>query len=708
MRHQVPWALGLALAGQAAAQVTVTPQSVFVFPGEQRRFTARHEAGTKLGPPAPAWEWTLHDGEGRPVAGPEWGTLDAQGGYAAPQREEPQLVRVRATWPGGARPWSETTLLVLPQAFYPIRQTLAPFLQDTFSQRLPFLDLETGRRFAPAEVTAWSPAQHRQPETSGVLFAPAGRPVQVTWNPPPGAEGQLLSYRDGDQVIRKDVTGQREQELTFQGRVEAVRIEALYRQGSGWRSWDSARLVRQRGMLPAAGGDHPGHLDGTGLAARFREPFDLDTVYHDTQDGIMTDVLVSDAGSHCIRALGTPDRVTTVAGDPDQPGHRDGKALEARFHGPTFLAATSFIAARGHSTWSCAVADTGNHVVRLLGSDGTVSTLAGVTGRAGHQDGPGLQAEFLRPLGIARDHHGNLYVADQGNCVIRKITPKGMVTTVAGQPGEPGSQDGTGAAARFTTLKGLAAALHGHSRETLYVADGHAIRAISLPEAKVSTLLGVVASPGFQDARQDSLEDREAALQQPCLNDPWGLRRDDGQLSIADRGNHAFRCFSFASRTLRTLVGDPGQGGIRWGLLRDGMAPPPDARFATLAAPRSLLQTRYTREFLVTTGSRLARVDLDNTLDPLLAPPRLQGPGTMAAGPLVVTFSVGFPLAFAYTVEFVEADGTVAGTQSGDGVGFMELTAAGELVVPGSARVRLRCTSPMGLSSGAEATVQVR
>jgi hypothetical protein len=245
-------------------------------------------------------------------------------------------------------------------------------------------------------------------------------------------------------------------------------------------------------------------------------------------------------------------------------------------------------------------------------------------------------------------------------------------------------------------------------RETLYLTDGHAIRKISLPEVKVETLLGAVADRGWLEVTREPFEDRPAALLQPCLNDPWGIRWEGRTLFIADRGNHAIRAYNFPYRTLRTLAGDPGQTEFRPGLIRDGMAPPPDAGYAALAAPRSLISCKSALAFLVPTGSCLTRLDLDGILDPMLEPPRLECPGAMEAGPLMVTFSVATHLPYDYTLDFLEADGKLGKRVRGQGVAHFEQTVPGELLESGTGKVQLRCVNMTGISTGSETTVQVR
>src|SRR5690606_13331021 len=122
-----------------------------------------------------------------------------------------------------------------------------------------------------------------------------------------------------------------------------------------------------------------------------------------------------------------------------------------------------------------------NHRIRKITTDGTVSTLAG--GTAGFADGPGNEAKFNQPIDVAVDREGNVYVADNMNHRIRKITPDGEVTTLAGSTA--GYADGSGATAQFQSPSGLEVDDSG----TLYVADrnNHRIRQISA-DGTVTTL----------------------------------------------------------------------------------------------------------------------------------------------------------------------------------------------------------------------------
>jgi sugar lactone lactonase YvrE len=138
-------------------------------------------------------------------------------------------------------------------------------------------------------------------------------------------------------------------------------------------------------------------------------------------------------------------------------------------------------------------ADTGNNVIRKLTSDGVVTTLAGRAGIAGHLDGQGTLAEFAAPEALAVDANGNIFVADTGNSIIREITPGGLVSTLAGDPGVPGSSDGTGPAAKFNHPRGVAV----DSGGIVYVSDfgNNSVRIIS-PDHAVATISGAqIAEP---------------------------------------------------------------------------------------------------------------------------------------------------------------------------------------------------------------------
>jgi sugar lactone lactonase YvrE len=133
------------------------------------------------------------------------------------------------------------------------------------------------------------------------------------------------------------------------------------------------------------------------------------------------------------------------------------------------------------------IADSSNSLIRKITSAGVVTTFAGSASMPGSNDGVGTAASFNTPNGLAMDSAGNLLVTDSGNYTIRKITPAGVVTTLAGAAGMSGSEDGKGSAARFDYLSGVTVDGAGNA----YVADlgNNAIRRIT-PAGVVTTVVG--------------------------------------------------------------------------------------------------------------------------------------------------------------------------------------------------------------------------
>ena len=182
-----------------------------------------------------------------------------------------------------------------------------------------------------------------------------------------------------------------------------------------------------------AGDGHVGWRDGAASQAQFADPYGLAYDPHGT-------LYVSDGGdNNRLRALRPDGTVVTLAGGVE--GFQDGQGAAARFNTPSGLALDA--------TGNVYVADTGNHAIRKVTPEGRVTTLAG-TGLPGFRDGPGAQAQFDGPMGLAIDKAGRMIVADAYNDRIRAITPDGQVTTLAGGP-SPGDADGPGAQARLDT-----------------------------------------------------------------------------------------------------------------------------------------------------------------------------------------------------------------------------------------------------------------
>ncbi|SEL86829.1 Sugar lactone lactonase YvrE [Aquimarina amphilecti] len=253
-----------------------------------------------------------------------------------------------------------------------------------------------------------------------------------------------------------------------------------------------------------AGGSLAGITDGTGIDARFNNPRDI-TV--DAQGN----VYVAGGNGHRIRKITSNGIVTTLAGSIE--GSNDGTDSNAQFNLPSGVA----LDIQGNLY----VADTQNRSVRKITPTGVVSTLAG--GTLGLDDGTGTDAEFAFPTGITIDTQGDLYTVDGSR--IRKITPTGVVTTIAGSGA--GFEDGTTATAKFNNPKGIAI----DAQNNLYIADtqNHRIRKIT-PDGTVSTLAGSIQ--GFQDGSVTSA----------TFNNPRGITIDSqNNLYIADSDNHKIR-----------------------------------------------------------------------------------------------------------------------------------------------------------------------
>lgn len=255
---------------------------------------------------------------------------------------------------------------------------------------------------------------------------------------------------------------------------------------TGWAQAPAATapagsIVDTRVTTLAGTARQAGSTDGAGAAARFRQPRSLALA----PDGML---YVADAQNHTIRRIAPTGEVTTLAGAAGRKGYADGAAALARFNYPAGLG----VDAQG----AVYVADPENQLIRKVSSAGVVTTLAGQAGRKGSADGAGTGALFNYPHGLAVGADGNVYVADTENHTIRRISPAGEVTTLAGSAGQKGAADGLGSAARFFNPSGIAVDPSG----TLYVTDNgnHAVRKITA-EGQVTTLAGQLAQRGSAD-----------------------------------------------------------------------------------------------------------------------------------------------------------------------------------------------------------------
>jgi sugar lactone lactonase YvrE len=219
-----------------------------------------------------------------------------------------------------------------------------------------------------------------------------------------------------------------------------------------------------------AGNASTGLTDGDGVNAFFNSPQGITT-------NAAGDIYVSDSFNSAIRTITPAGTVTTLTGN-GTIGYVDGSLAYARFYAPQGIiidgAGTTYIA------------DLANNLIRKITAAGVVSTLAG-SGTTGYTDATGIKAEFNNPCGLAFDLQGNIIVADRGNNLIRRVTPAGVVTTVAGNRGAGYANNTTATSASFNRPSGVTVDATGN----IYVADllNHAIRKITTAGV-VSTLLG--------------------------------------------------------------------------------------------------------------------------------------------------------------------------------------------------------------------------
>jgi sugar lactone lactonase YvrE len=276
-----------------------------------------------------------------------------------------------------------------------------------------------------------------------------------------------------------------------------------------------------------------GSADGAGGNARFNGPRAMAI---DSAGAIY----VADTFNHVIRKISPSGEVTTIAGAAGSSGAADGNGGSARFNSPAGIA----VDAHG----IVYVGDMQNHAIRKIAPDGTVSTLAGNLGSEGFADGTGGAARFQEPVGLAVDSAGNVYVADSGNSVVRKVTPAGQVTTLAGLPGQAGKTDGDGSNARFDTPYGIAVDANG----TLYVADtfNHAIRRVT-GAGSVATVAGSLGVSGNMDGAGGGA--RFSGPSAICID-------ATGNMFVTDSGTHTVRMLVGGS-LVYTIAGTAAQDG---------------------------------------------------------------------------------------------------------------------------------------------------
>jgi sugar lactone lactonase YvrE len=285
-----------------------------------------------------------------------------------------------------------------------------------------------------------------------------------------------------------------------------------------------------------AGNATQGSADGTGSDARFNLPVGV------TVDSA-GNVYVADTLNSTVRKITPAGAVSTFAGLAGNFGSADGAGTNAQFYGPQGIAADS--------AGFLYVADTANATIRRISPAGAVSLFAGAADNFNSFDGTGTNASFYHPEGLAVDGAGNVYVADTWNHTIRKITPAGAVSTLAGLAENPGTADGTNSKARFNRPAGIAL----DSATNLFVTDflNHTIRKIT-PGGTVSTIAGLAGAWGSADGTNSAAR----------FFQPQGIyAADAATLFVVDSGSQTLRKLSASGTNwvVSTVAGLPGTAG---------------------------------------------------------------------------------------------------------------------------------------------------
>ncbi|MBK04015.1 MAG: hypothetical protein CL932_04535 [Deltaproteobacteria bacterium] len=287
-----------------------------------------------------------------------------------------------------------------------------------------------------------------------------------------------------------------------------------------------------------AGAGKPGYKEGPALQAMFDGPNGLIV----SKSGLL---YIADSKNHCIRVFDPKSQnVSLFAGACGQKGDKDGPAKSALFHRPEGL--------RFDASGNLYIADVNNGKIRKIDPKGVVTTVAGSglcdnkTDKVCHRDGPVGQARFYNAFGLALDAQGNIYVADGANHVIRKIDQKaGVVTTFAGIPNGKDMVNGPGAKAKFHWPSRLDVDGQGN----VYVGDAsnRQIRKID-PKGNVTTFAGSVWGSS------DTTPMTASRFKQPC-----GVVVDaNGDMYVADGTGMKIRKLLVKQDRVTTVAGFDG------------------------------------------------------------------------------------------------------------------------------------------------------
>jgi sugar lactone lactonase YvrE len=262
----------------------------------------------------------------------------------------------------------------------------------------------------------------------------------------------------------------------------------------------------------AGGASGTGSIDGTGANARFSIPFGI---VKDSQGNFF----ISDNSSHVIRKMTPAGVVTTFVGTSGLAGNANGTGASARFRSPTGLCIDA--------SDNLYVAESSGYRIRKITPAGVVSNFVGsVSAVAGNVDGTGDAARFDIISGITIDAQGNIYVADTNNNKIRKVTPAGVVTTLASNVN--------------------ASTIHITPQGNLYIADPFTVRSMNVSTGAVTFIAGTANNTGFADGTGASVK----------FNSVRGMGSDsEGNIYITDGNNRRIRKLIPSTGVVTTFSG---------------------------------------------------------------------------------------------------------------------------------------------------------
>lgn len=289
---------------------------------------------------------------------------------------------------------------------------------------------------------------------------------------------------------------------------------------------------------------------------------------------------MADSTNHTVRKIViATGEVSTIAGKAGEKGHQDGAGISARFQ---------IIRAITTDGTNLYVVDE-DTIRKVVIQTGIVSTIAGKNGIKGSADGIGEAASFNNSFPDYRNDittdGNNLYIADAGNHIIRKIElATNRVSTLAGSSGVSGSNDGTGTSAKFNFPQGITT-----DQQNLYISDtrNHIIRKIALDTNEVSTLVGSTGNSGATNLGV------YYSGSNARFNNPMGLTTDGEYLFVTNLGNHTISKVKISSKSAMRITGIADG----WWGYADG-----DAALARFYNPRGI----------VWTGSKLYVADSGN------------------------------------------------------------------------------------------------